>query len=471
MKTRTETIGQAKFITKMAKTFISGMGSPSPNGGSKPAVPPKPKLIFNSNLAKKYELHRAPSISLLDEIYAEIEDKQAKSNLLLLSTQASANTKTWCNSSTSCSSSCSSSSAPPLPSVPPPPLMNESEQPCALALSLEQEIEIEMRQKLNASEFLLNSTKKSVDPDDSQSPIDSNENEQELDESSSSDSDFDEFDPTEECEYLEPIKMAVQAIQDNAFHSATSTPISTETMKKRSLFSAKKSGQLKLKLDKKQAKQTDSSSQNHMDKFLSSLASKTTNLLSKSQSKLNTFSLEIHNSTTASSTRLKQKTQPDVASPSGENASRKLNSLLKSSGNKITSTLRLIKARSASTSAHVTSHSLFHQPQSLNLSLTSSSGGETGASIEISEPRLISQTFDMNRQNLIEISGGVGGQSTGSSGHQIEVYSVSSGCSSTNGSSSGSSTSSENNSYQLSYAATTNIYEDDGKHLLYSRLN
>ena len=139
---------------------------------------------FSSSSSSSSSSNTTNTISLLDEIYAEIEDKQIKSTLLSnYASSTSSNSSTYCSS---CASSSSNQddliltsknnspiltnvaiveSPPPLPSVPPPPLLspiyntpnplincnhsNDNDESPIIAqiktndLSLEQEIELE----------------------------------------------------------------------------------------------------------------------------------------------------------------------------------------------------------------------------------------------------------------------------------------------------------------------------------------
>ena len=122
---------------------------------SKPQIAPKPKLESVMSGSEK------PPLSLLEEIYAEIEDKHAKSSLLKTLTAATTaqTTTDYSNSNSSSSSSnyssyssyssASSSSIeqppPRLPDVPPPPLSNQVNP----LMSLQQEIEREISTKLD----------------------------------------------------------------------------------------------------------------------------------------------------------------------------------------------------------------------------------------------------------------------------------------------------------------------------------
>lgn len=95
---------------------------------SKPQIAPKPKLS-------------KPSLSLLEEIYAEIEDKHAKSSLLKTmlgsTSEYSSSSSSSSSSAYSSYSSAGSSNAdlPPLPTGPPPSLVTPS-----LRLEIEREI-------------------------------------------------------------------------------------------------------------------------------------------------------------------------------------------------------------------------------------------------------------------------------------------------------------------------------------------
>jgi hypothetical protein len=159
----------------------------------KPQIAPKPKLEYDKMLTSlKHRLHtlnnsnnqllqqqqqqqrqqsphhhqpKKASLSLLEEIYAEIEDKHAKSSLLktLNTVSHDYSCSSSCYSSNSSSayssySSCSSSSCsaggisdppPPLPNVPPPPLTNSTPNGTSNDMTLQQEIEKEICSKLD----------------------------------------------------------------------------------------------------------------------------------------------------------------------------------------------------------------------------------------------------------------------------------------------------------------------------------
>jgi hypothetical protein len=493
---------------------------------------------FSSSSSSSTSSNTTNTISLLDEIYAEIEDKQIKSTLL--SNYASS---TSSNSSTSCSSCVSSSSnqddliitsnnnspalasvvivesPPPLPSVPPPPLLspiyttpnplnnsnNELQiiaQINANDLSLEQEIELEIRNKLN-TEFLLSSK--------------SNSNEETLNEKNTSnelnshlvldephdfdiESDFDEENIEDETEYLEPVNvnnLMIQAHKKQQHHPLCleiNTAVTTGSKEPKTPNFYKKRKQLKLKkflLLNSSATNNDStaSSSNSGSKFLSNLASKTTNLLSKSHSKLNSLSLastptnnnnNYNNQLELSSpsnyrrkmsayspSRLKNyiftspipksNSKEDISSSSlstneSNNTSStqiRLNNLFKSSGQKLTSTLRLIKHRSQSSHNHYNNNdkNLSTVVDSFNNN-NSNNNNKDNSHFIISQPRLISQTFDLNKQSLIEIKNNITPNETSNQNQKQQADT----CSLTSFSSM---------SHQSNYAVSTNIYEDE----------
>lgn len=157
----------------------------------KPQIAPKPKLVeYDKNggggggsggvklkQQKSHSQHHSPShettvvksvdmvtlesnskpLSLLEEIYAEIEDKHAKSSLLkTLTSEYSSYSSSSSNSSayssyssySSSSSETSTEPPPPLPNVPPPPLSTS-----ANSSTLQQEIEREISSKFVDSPF------------------------------------------------------------------------------------------------------------------------------------------------------------------------------------------------------------------------------------------------------------------------------------------------------------------------------
>lgn len=131
------------------------MSSSSPRLLSKPQIAPKPEYDrMVSSLKQRLGVDSAKQpLSLLEEIYAEIEDKHAKSSLLKTinneySSYSSSNSSAYSSySSYSSSSSSGVEPPPPLPNVPPPPLGGAS--------SLQQEIEREICSKLDGP-FKLN---------------------------------------------------------------------------------------------------------------------------------------------------------------------------------------------------------------------------------------------------------------------------------------------------------------------------
>jgi hypothetical protein len=519
---------------------------------------------FSSSSSSSSSSNTTNTISLLDEIYAEIEDKQIKSTLL--SNYASS---TSSNSSTSCSSCASSSSnqddliltsknnspiltnvaivesPPPLPSVPPPPLLspiyntpnplincnhnNDNDESPIIAqiktndLSLEQEIELEIRNKLN-SEFLLSSKSNNNDEtilNEKNTSKDLN-NHLKLDEPHDFDidSDFDEEENLEdETEYLEPVHVNNIMIQAHKKHYPLSLEINTSNISNNSNKEPKtpnfykKRKQLKLKnlllLNNSSSAANDSltgSSNMSGSRFLSNLASKTTNLLSKSHSKLNSLSLTSTPTTSNNSNQLeltspnnsrlkmsayspsrlknyiftspipKSNSKEDVSSsslstnePNNNNNNsnnsitnsthQRLNNLFKSSGQKLTSTLRLIKHRSQSSHNHYnnTDKNLstlvdsFNNNNNNNINNQSSKDNNNNNShIIISQPRLISQTFDLNKQCLIEIKNEISQDEISNQNQnqhqQVETCSL---------------TSFSSMSHQSNYAVSTNIYEDE----------
>ncbi|CAF0717117.1 unnamed protein product [Brachionus calyciflorus] len=289
---------------------------------------------INSDMTELKSLNQVDTIndfSLLDEIYAEIEDKnlfQKTKNLKTVQSPCSCS-----NSSQSSQYSCSScsypssectESRPPLPTVPPPSLdSNETDK--RTSLSLEEEIVLEIRSKLLNQEFLLSKT----------TPKKNENNEENSDRVEDKPS---ECVPILEPEYLEPILV-----------------------------------------HKSEKKLNDKISTNQTSHKFSS------NQFILSPSKIKSYLTKSPKSTNSDPT-IQTKT---------------FSYLIKKS-NKLTSTLKLMRTKSNS----IPSQSIYSQPvdetpvaihgSSLNLTSMQSS-------VEISRPTLISQTFDLTKQNLIEI--------------------------------------------------------------------
>ena len=332
--------------------------------------PPNSESLLKDNVEDCTRSTEINEFNLLDEIYAEIEDKQTKKKLhkstgldtvsnssSSSSSSSSLGSKTsssepnnknsdctcaaassyTSSNSCSCSSSCSSSSPystsasyssrssdntptiapPPLPSVPPPPLTNKPElsieTPSTQVNSLSEEIQIEFRNKL--CNFNIKMDEKL--PNNEQSNIiESNE----------------ETNKIEFCEpeYLEPIMIDNQT--------------------------------------SKEENKEDSSSNHYSEPFgfsparLKSYFSKVTSARSSS---IDSPKLKINANT------------------------RTMNYLIKTS-TRLTSTLRLIRARSNS----ITTPNEVNKKSAANLDQTS---------IAISRPTLISQTFDLSKQTLIDV--------------------------------------------------------------------
>jgi hypothetical protein len=149
-----------------------------------------------------------------------------------------------------------------------------------------------------------------------------------------------------------------------------------------------------------------------------------------------------------------------------------LSSLLKSSA-KLTSTLRLIRARPG-LSLGATSNQQSESNISHNQSVKSRNIQSHSPSIQISRPTLISQTFDLNKQNLIEIKENIMSKQIESNLNDEFLSSCS--FSSSSGSSSSRSFDYETSQVKLgddvpceqisptivSNTIITNIYEEDG---------
>lgn len=327
----------------------------------KPIVPPKPKLShhlvdsltstqltqYNSiitSLKEKMSTSQRNStvlldeqdisFNLLDEIYAEIEDKQIKSTIkelpkycASLSCSSSSYTSASSNQSNN-SCTCLETAPPPLPSMPPPPL-NTTPKPKSRSssilsrnsvnesLSLEQEIELEIKNKFSLLLKSATNDESSTDP--------------KLD-----DDDFDNDEDLIETDYLEPINLVQQIEQIEQKNNNKTVPSPSYRLK------------------------------------------------------------------TYFQTKLKES---NINSDKTNRAS--LNYLIKQS-NRISTTLRNIRTKS---------HSCNEQTNDLNLmettlnSLkrtkkrsTSNNSQQLNTIVQISNPTLISQTFDLRNQNLIEIN-------------------------------------------------------------------
>lgn len=454
----------------------SNSSSSSGSGGSsvsKPAIPPKPKLTLTTETASKLLSHTKSidhqaysyddiisslkerlkssqeheddennQSSLLDEIYAEIEEKQhhvqvtsniVKPSPVLDVNNSSKNVKhdNSSNYSSSSSYSCSStysSNTPPLPTVPPPPLTNAKDEIEAavaefkrISMSLEEEIEMEIRNKLMTDIKL--KRKESKESEKNVSITSQNESSRGGSEKKQDD---DTLSNLSTVEYLEPI-----------------------------LFS--KTGLGKTQLDNRSLHKLLSSNNNNVNHqtSLSHRFNLNIDSLFISPAKLKSYIIKAspngHSSHGGSSSvtgsSMSQASNSISSSVSSTSNRQSLTNLLKS--NKITSTLKMIKNRhstSMSTTASSTPstiesmpaspalsnpisiHNLFTSNDSTGIpnkyntvkaskrnhlrrqtaivSFTSSSSSTTSSSnptIEISQPKLISQTFDLSKQNLIDV--------------------------------------------------------------------
>lgn len=273
-------------------------------------------------------------LSLLDEIYAEIEDKylfhKPKEPVLTIIQSSCSCSHSSQSSQSSCSCSYVSESVdrPPLPSVPPPNLVNaDSAGDKRISLSLEEEIALEIRAKLN-QEF---SVSKKIQPK-------TETIEQMISESNEKIADT----PVLEPEYLEPIlitKSEKKIINDKSLSRILSSQTSPKA---------------------------------NSDFILS--PSKLKSYLTKS---------------------------PNSKSPIMDpNHSKTFSYLLKKS-NQITSTLRLMRTKSSSNNVH--NQSIYSEPVEQKFYQSSVNIFAEQNQVEISRPTLISQTFDLNKQSLIEI--------------------------------------------------------------------
>lgn len=273
-------------------------------------------------------------LSLLDEIYAEIEDKylfhKPKESILAVVQSSScscSHSSQSSQSSCSCSYMSESVDRPPLPSVPPPNLVNtDSPSDKRISLSLEEEIALEIRAKLNQEFFV---SKKIEPKTEIIKEMTSKNNEKILDS------------PMLEPEYLEPIV-----------------------------------------INKSEKKIND----NNLSRILSTYTSPKANSdFILSPSKLKSYLIK----------------SPSSKSPAMDpNHSKTFSYLLKKS-NRITSTLRLIRTKSSSNNVH--NQSIYSQPVDQKFYQSSVNILAEQNQVEISRPTLISQTFDLNKQSLIEI--------------------------------------------------------------------
>ncbi len=431
----------------------------------KPAPPPKPsftkihttpitttnssssradvkKQLFPSNETNT-DTNTDTELNLLDEIYAEIEDKQAiklaKSNLKSISvtkntqsdcTSLSCSSSSYTSTSSTQSNACScvsnyssssvassSSSAysssqgsdklennhrPPLPSGPPPPLSNSNKTILPspdTSLTLEQEIELELKMKRDSFCF------KSPEEPTTNTIINIKDEEK-----------------LEEDEYLEPILLETTTELDSnkpAFENPDSTILSSNS---ESGYDEQKNSvnpycvpyALTTSTPVKSSPKVTLTSPNRI----------------KALFKINTTITPI---------------KPVNTEPTTPKSSKKL-SLQYYSG-KITSTLRLMRSRSSTqdlTACNLTDEIDIRQSptktiaeplilESWTLKRRKKSGKTVEQKLErslqsqhqpeISGPTLISQTFDLSKQNLLPIS-----QSVDQAGH-ISMSSFASSCS------------------------------------------
>jgi hypothetical protein len=413
---------------------------------TKPLVPPKPKLLVTSSAApadtnssecsnscdtqmnkslnynsiiaslkekmsKAYEqtddqLENEFSFSLLDEIYAEIEDKQIKSSIKPIETviQEKSLPIKYC-ASLSCSSSSytSASSAhstnscicyskrdsvlitapPPLPSMPPPPLTPAptptSQRPKSRSssvlsrhsavlsepLSLEQEIEMEIRNKFC---LLLKSSPET----DLDSPMRETADITNLDSIADQLNDFKEDelisngDDMLETDYLEPINL----VNSNYVEKQSSNRKTEATGNAQSSYMLSPSYRLKSYFQAKLKENSISMDKNSRTSL---------NYLIKQSNKISSTLKFIRTKSTSN----EQAESTDTSSASSTHTAQNL----------IETTLNSFKRqqnkkRSTSSNSQHTTHSAASQPS---------------AAVCISGPTLISQTFDLKNKNLIEI--------------------------------------------------------------------
>ncbi|RNA20255.1 hypothetical protein BpHYR1_035577 [Brachionus plicatilis] len=296
-------------------------------------------LSSSSDIAglKSFNLDQNMSdLSLLDEIYAEIEDKYLFQKAKSANPKAIQSSCSCSHSSQSSQSSCSCSytsepvaDRPPLPSVPPPNLVSCHSDDKRMSLSLEEEIALEIRAKLN-QEYLVS---KKVE-----ARTERREDKMEQSVESAPDT------PVLEPEYLEPISLGKpdKKMNEKKTNKVMSNPGSPKT---------------------------------NSDFILS--PSKLKSYLIKSPSSKNP--------------------------PLDPSQSRTFSYLLKQS-NRITSTLRLMRTKSSSN--HVHNQSIYSQPIEQKCYQSTVNICQEHNQVEISQPTLISQTFDLNNQALIEIKNG-----------------------------------------------------------------
>ncbi len=420
---------------------------------SKPTPPPKPsftKILSNvsstsrashvkKELFPSQDANTDTELNLLDEIYAEIEDKHANkliiSNLKAISISQKTRNDIFCASlscssssytsasstqsnACSCASNYSSSSVassstsayssgqgsdslgadhrrPPLPNGPPPPLSNSNKtiQPSPdTSLSLEQEIEIEMRMKRD-SFCLLRSAEELP-------PVDTAVNKCETN--------------SEEDEYLEPILLETTTEVDasnnrkTAFDNPDSTVLSSNS---ESGYDEQKNNVNPYCVPYACNVTTSTPVKNCTSSPAKTALSSPYRL--KSLFKLNTAVTPI---------------KPVNVEPAEMPKSSKKLSLHYYSG-KISSTLRLMRSRSSTqdlTACHLTEE-IDIRPSAAAAATVESSVSELWtlkrrkknaksvdtkseqqqqqtSSVQISSPTLISQTFDLSKQNLLPIS-------------------------------------------------------------------
>jgi hypothetical protein len=298
------------------------------------------------------------STSLLDEIYAEIEEKSNLKNKQTLASNSCCTSSYSSSNSSSNSCTCSreeaaAAAAPALPTVPPPPLSNTS-------LTFEEEIEQEIRTKLCDTHFHLTTKEPLLVFDDS--ALQDDDATAAAAAAHSSDS--------EQTEYLEP-KMCIVVRPEPAKKSATNEK------------------NLKNLLINFQSSTPKTNSNNCSFSRLSPSKLKSYLLLKAAVSPNNTPQ--------QSSSKVKDKhftggsstVSSRSSSQSHSHARQSLNYLVTASSRFTSTTLKLIRTKSSTNNT-------------FNNNNTNNSSNEQSIS-KISAPTLISQTFDLSKQNLIQL--------------------------------------------------------------------
>lgn len=321
---------------------------------------PNPSAEINSTSTPKPASNMTENdLSLLDEIYAEIEDKNMLKPAATTIDSSQSCSSYSSNSSSSSDSSLSSisTSPPPLPNVPPPPLSTKdydsidrvslsSLHKNRASLSLEEEIEIEIRAKLD-KEFLF-LKKPSENPKD-ESDLNKNEVVESI--KNELDNELNSSSIRLEPEYLEPVLLGCKKTSNKSTEKNLSKLLNTSNQNQSFLLSPSKLKSFLTKPPHVQTQGTDGSNTKALMSYLIKTSTSTLRLM-RTKSTINNTVLNDQKSTL-----------PDCK-PTKKCA--------KLSVNKRRQTTTCVQMSQTNTS-------------------------------QISRPTLISQTFDLTNQNMIEI--------------------------------------------------------------------